>query len=96
MALIQEIECVTKERQVVHKPTRCLASEFIGPGDKRYLQLDTYGSDDREFPEKVSQAIQLDEDAARKMIDLIEPLSWPSRTSVHRWRLRRNEVSRGS
>ena len=44
MALVQNIERVTKARQVVHKPKRCLASDFIGPGDKKYLQLDTYHS----------------------------------------------------
>jgi hypothetical protein len=71
MALIQSIERVNKSRQVVHKPTRCLASDFIGPGDKRYLQLDTYGSDDREFPEKVSQALQFDETGARALVDLL-------------------------
>lgn len=72
MALIQTIEHVTKDRQVVHKPTRCLASEFIGPGDRKYLQLDTYGSDNREFPEKVSQAMQFDEDGARQLVALIK------------------------
>jgi len=72
MALIQSFERVTKERQVVHKPTRCLVSNFIGPGDKRYLQLDTYGSDQREFPEKVSQALQFDEDGARELMKLLK------------------------
>ena len=71
MALIQNIERVTKDRQTVHKPKRCLASEFVGPGNKRYLQLDTYGSDNREFPEKVSQAIQLDEEGARQLLAII-------------------------
>lgn len=71
MALIQSIERVTKERQTVHRPTRCLASDFIGPDNVRYLQLDTYGSNDREFPEKVSQAIQLDESGARELLRLI-------------------------
>jgi hypothetical protein len=71
MALIQRIERVVKERQSVHRPTRCLASEFIGPQNKKYLQLDTYGSDDREFPEKISQAIQIDEEGARELLLLI-------------------------
>jgi hypothetical protein len=48
MALIQNIERVTTERQAVQRPTRCLASDFIGSGDERYLQLDTCGTDDRE------------------------------------------------
>jgi hypothetical protein len=72
MALIQNIERIVKERQTVHRPTRCLASEFVGPQNKKYLQLDTYGTDDRDFPEKVSQAIQFDEDGARTLLALLK------------------------
>jgi hypothetical protein len=71
MALIRNIGRITKSRQVVHKPTKCLASEFIGRGDKKYLQLDTYGSEEREFPEKISQAIQFDQDGAQELLNLI-------------------------
>lgn len=71
MALIQNIERVTKERQVVHRVTRCVVSDFIGSGDKRYLQLDTYGSEDREFPEKISQSLQFDEEGARSLLQFI-------------------------
>jgi hypothetical protein len=71
MALVQKIERATKDRQTVHRPTRCLASNFIGPQDKRYLQLDTYGSEDRDFPEKISQAIQFNEDGARELLSVI-------------------------
>ena len=71
--------CEGTERQTVHRLTRCLASEFIGPQNKKYLQLDTYGSDDREFPEKVSQAIQFDEDGARELLSLIKA-TFPSLT----------------
>ena len=71
MALINTIERINKDRQVVHKATRCVASEFIGPGDRRYLQLDTYGSEDREFPEKISQALQFDENGASQLLELI-------------------------
>lgn len=72
MALIQTFDRVTKERQAVHKPTRCTYCEFIGPGDKRYLQLDTFGSEDRDFPDKVSQSIQFGEDAARELMEIIK------------------------
>jgi hypothetical protein len=38
----------------------------------RVLQLETYGSDDREMPGKVSQVIQLDEAGARELKTIIE------------------------
>lgn len=71
MALIQNIERTRKERHEVHKPTRCLASGFTS-GTQRFIQLDTYGSDAREFPDKVSQSLQFDEAAARQLLELIE------------------------
>ena len=36
------------------------------------LQLETYGSDDRAIPGKVSQVIQLDEAGARELKRIIE------------------------
>jgi hypothetical protein len=38
---------------------------------KRYLQLSTYGSDQRKYPGKVSQTIQLDRKAAQELSRLI-------------------------
>lgn len=70
MALVSSLERIRKDRQTVHKPTRCLSSVFEEAG-KRYLQLDTYGSDDREHPEKVSQSLQFDEQAASQLLKLI-------------------------
>lgn len=35
------------------------------------LQLDTYGSEDRQLPGKVSQSIQIDADAARALIGVL-------------------------
>jgi hypothetical protein len=71
MALVSLIEPSVKERQTVHKPTRCLCSSFAGPKGERYLQLDTYGSEDRAMPEKVSQSIQFDRQAAATLLKLI-------------------------
>ena len=71
MALITGLERVTKERQSIHKPTRCLASDFIASDGKRYLQLDTVGSDERAFPDKVSQSLQFDERGAEALLTLI-------------------------
>ena len=71
MALITSIEQSTKDRQKIHAPTRCLASSFTTDGGKAVLQLDTYGSEDRTFTEKVSQSIQFNEDSAQQLLNLI-------------------------
>jgi predicted HNH restriction endonuclease len=71
MALVTSLELNTKERQSVHRPTRCLYSIIEGSAGERYLQLDTVGSDDREIPDKVSQSIQFDRQAAGQLLQLL-------------------------
>ena len=80
MALIHEFEKSTKDRQHVHKPTRCTYACFMGPDNKRYLTLDTFGSSDREFPDKASQAVQFDEESAGRLIEIIRE-SFPNLAS---------------
>lgn len=41
-------------------------------GKNRILQLETYGSTKRAIPGKVSQSLQLDEDAARALKKILE------------------------
>jgi hypothetical protein len=55
----------------LHKPVTCGYSWYDADGE-RVLLLETYGSKDRKFPDKVSQSIQLDEMAARELKRLIE------------------------
>jgi hypothetical protein len=55
----------------VHGEVECGYTAFEREG-RRYLQLDTYGSNDRAIPGKVSQSIQLDEDGARELKRLIQ------------------------
>ena len=76
MALITSLEQSPKERQSVHRPTRCLYAIVEGPEGQRYLQLDTVGSDDREYPDKVSQSIQFDRQAAGQLLKLLR-LTFP-------------------
>ncbi len=70
MALVSAIEGSHKDRQTIHRPTRCTYSIVEGPGDLQVLQLDTVGSPDREFPDKVSQSIQFDRQGAEQLIAL--------------------------
>jgi len=70
MALVSSLEHVRKERQIVHGATRCLVSVFEVNGNW-FIQLDTYGSDSREQPGKVSQSVQFDKRAAAQLLKLI-------------------------
>jgi hypothetical protein len=49
----------------------------LNTGTGRLLQLDTYGSDDRALPGKVSQTLQLDQDAAAELL-LVLRIAFPS------------------
>ena len=72
MALVESLELIRKERQSVHKPTRCGYSVFRDDQGNRYLQLDTYGTDDRELAGKVSQSLQFNAAIAAELRALID------------------------
>jgi hypothetical protein len=55
----------------VHGEVECGFSSFESRG-RMYLQLDTYGSQRRVIPGKVSQTIQLDVQSARELKRLLE------------------------
>ncbi|MGC9455750.1 MAG: methionyl-tRNA formyltransferase [Phycisphaerae bacterium] len=71
MALVTQLERIAKDRPKVHKPTHGTYFSFVGDRDKRYFVLETYGTCDREFPEKVSQSVQLDEQGAAQLIRIL-------------------------
>ncbi len=70
MALIGEFHHVTSDKSALHKPVSCGWRAFHA-GDMKILQLDTYGSDTRQIPNKVSQSIQLDREGAAELLKLI-------------------------
>jgi hypothetical protein len=41
-------------------------------GGSRILQLDTFGSEERQIPGKLSQTLRLDEEQARRLVNLID------------------------
>lgn len=73
MALIisNDFKYMGKERHSVHKSTAATYSSFYMYG-KRYFQIDTYGSKDRKVPEKISQSIQINEEMAKILVDLLK------------------------
>ncbi|MEU7355040.1 MULTISPECIES: hypothetical protein [Streptomyces] len=79
MALIKAFQAVSSDVQRLHGPVVCGYRSFE-VGDQRVLQLDTYGSSDRQIPDKISQSIQLDADGARELLKIIE-VAFPGLTS---------------
>jgi predicted transcriptional regulator len=71
VALVTDFVELRKDRIGVHGVVNCTYTVFDRDG-QRYLQLDTYGSTDRQIPDKVSQSIQLDKSSAASLKGLIE------------------------
>lgn len=59
-----------KTRNTVHKLTTATFTMFEAKGEK-YFQIDTYGTEERDMPEKVSQSIQLDKSMAKIVVELL-------------------------
>lgn len=71
MALIEKFQPVSSDVQKLHGAVTCGYRSFT-VGGQRVLQLDTYGSTDRQIPNKISQSLQLDIDGARQLLRIIE------------------------
>ena len=67
---IDTIKRVNKERNTLHAKVFTTYTSFEESG-KKYFQIDTYGRSDRKMPEKISQSIQLDEETARLLVNLL-------------------------
>lgn len=70
MALIQRFEQVSSDKNALHRPVTCGWRSFSTAAGV-VLQLDTYGTADRQIPNKVSQSIQLDRRGAKVLLRLI-------------------------
>lgn len=73
MALVTSLEPNPKLKQSVHGPTRCLYAIIETADGSQFLQLDTVGSDDRAYPNKPSQTIQFDRQAAGQLLQRTFP-----------------------
>ena len=67
---IETIKRINKDRNFLHAKVFTTYTTFEQNG-KKYFQIDTYGRADREMPEKISQSLQLDEDSARVLVNLL-------------------------
>lgn len=72
MALITKLERGHKERNSIHKEVECTFFIVTDNDGKKYLQLDTYGSKDREVPGKTSQSIQFSPAALKQLHGILQ------------------------
>lgn len=70
MALVGEFQQVKSDRNGMHQPVLCGWRTFNVDG-QTILQLDTYGSDQRKIPDKVSQSFQFNREGASILLQLI-------------------------
>lgn len=71
MAFVTNIE--PDERQFARRhPTGTVCRYTVGRSNgQRILQLNSYGSANREYPDQFSQTLQFDEQSARQLYDVI-------------------------
>ncbi len=68
---ITRIEKIQKDRNNVHEKVDATYTTFDNAGE-HYVQIDTYGRNDRKQQGKISQSIQLDEQSAKYLFDLLK------------------------
>jgi len=71
MALVQNIKEGYKDKEHIHGKTECSFYIVHDKAGRKYLQLDTYGSSNRQIPGKVSQSIQFSPEAIKQLKELI-------------------------
>ena len=72
MAFITKFVQDDREIKGLH-PTRVVCKYIVAERDgKSLLQLNTYGSEDRDIPDKLSQTRQIGEVAARELLAILK------------------------
>ena len=74
MALVTRLDQITLERTTPHDEVECTYSIVLGDNGERFLQIDTYGSRERQMPGKKSQSIRLSPEAISQLRQIIADL----------------------
>lgn len=72
MAIVRKLERITLDRNVPHTEVVGTYSVVIEVGGQRFLQVDTYGSTDRQFPGKKSQSIRFSREAMAQLKEILD------------------------
>ncbi|MBL0055350.1 MAG: hypothetical protein IPP31_03990 [Chitinophagaceae bacterium] len=75
MALVTKLVLGHKDRESIHKEVDCTCYIIETVNGKKILQLDTYGSDERKMPGKVSQSIQFSSEAIKQLKEILQRIS---------------------
>lgn len=71
MALVKYLEEKEIERPSLHKETSAKFAIIPNEDGNRVLQIDTYGSEDREMLGKVSQSLQFGSDGVAQLKEIL-------------------------
>jgi hypothetical protein len=72
MGLVTEITHQALEKNSPHKAVECTYDVIDGTDGGRFLQLDSYGSKQRQVPGKKSQSLRLDANAIADLKAIIK------------------------
>ena len=71
MAIVRHLTKVNLEVVGAHSETSASYSVVAGPDGRRYLQLDTYGSEARKLKGKKSQSIRFSPEAIAELKEIL-------------------------
>jgi len=71
MALIREFKQKSMDRNSIHDEIGATYTVFERD-DRVFVQIDSYGRPEREKPQSKSQTIQLDENGARQLVQILK------------------------
>ena len=70
MALVRGFTKLDSERRTLHEEVEAKYAAYEIDG-RAFVQINTYGTSDREFPGKLSQSIQLDRTGAEQLVAIL-------------------------
>jgi hypothetical protein len=71
MALVKKLKETTLDRDVPHREVECTYCVIHDDNGLKYLQLDTYGSAERQMPGKKSQSLRLSPQAIKQLREIL-------------------------
>jgi hypothetical protein len=71
MALVSRLDQISMARNGVHEKAECTYTIFQDDRGQAYLQIDTYGTEHRQFRGKKSQSVQFGPEALAQLRDLL-------------------------
>ena len=74
MAIVRNLEKITLERDTRHSEVNGTYTTVTGNGGEKYLQVDTYGSKERQFSGKKSQSIRFSPEAITQLKSILSKL----------------------